>query len=163
MRPQLAFSHRPPLRAARASEEHERDRDGEKRERRLNGGSARRESRPRRRPILHDQRVESEQARLLLTARLQEQAAQLQETVAQRTRELREANEGLRAAAESNALLALVAQNTTNGVIITDAAGRIEWANGAFTRGTGYELAEVKGRQLLNNRGANGGPIKRPF
>jgi PAS domain S-box-containing protein len=92
-------------------------------------------------------REESEQARLQLMARLQEQAAQLQETVGQRTRELREANASLRAAAESNALLALVAQNTTNGVVITDAAGCIEWVNAAFTRLTGFELAEVKGRK----------------
>jgi PAS domain S-box-containing protein len=92
-------------------------------------------------------REEAEQARLLLTARLQEQAAQLQDIVSQRTRELREANASLRAAAESNALLALVAQNTTNGVVITDADGRIEWVNTAFTRLTGYELAEVKGRK----------------
>src|SRR5690606_31296410 len=69
------------------------------------------------------------------------------ETVSQRTRELREANASLRAAAESNALLALVAQNTTNGVVITDAEGRIEWVNAAFTRTTGYTLDEVKGRK----------------
>ncbi len=92
-------------------------------------------------------REEAEQARLLLTARLQEQAAQLQETVSQRTHELREANASLRAAAESNALLALVAQNTTNGVVITDADGRVEWVNAAFTRITGFELAELKGRK----------------
>ncbi|HVS51646.1 MAG TPA: PAS domain-containing protein [Opitutaceae bacterium] len=92
-------------------------------------------------------REESEQARLLLTARLQEQAAQLQETVAQRTRELREANASLRAAGESNALLALVAQHAANGVMITDADGRVEWVNAAFTRLSGYELAELKGRK----------------
>ena len=92
-------------------------------------------------------REEAEQARLLLTARLQEQAAQLQEIVGQRTRELREANASLRATAESNALLALVAQNTTNGVVIADADGRIEWVNAAFTRITGYDLAEIKGRK----------------
>ncbi len=92
-------------------------------------------------------RDHSEQARLLLTARLQEQAAQLQETVNIRTRELRDSNASLRAAAESNALLALVAQNSTNGVIITDAEGLIEWTNSAFSRMTGYELAEMKGRK----------------
>lgn len=97
-------------------------------------------------------REEAEQARLLLTARLQEQAAQLQEIVAQRTMELREANASLRATAESNALLALVAQNTKNGVMILDANSRIEWVNAAFARLTGYDLAEVKGkspRELL--------------
>ena len=92
-------------------------------------------------------REEAEQARLLLTARLQEQAAQLQETVGQRTRELREANASLRATAESNALLALVAQNTINGVVITDADGRTEWVNAAFTRLTGFDLGDIRGRR----------------
>lgn len=41
--------------------------------------------------------------------------------------------------------LAMVANLTTNGVIITDAAERIEWANESFTRMTGYALAEVVG------------------
>src|SRR5207244_12641951 len=53
---------------------------------------------------IHVSREESEQARLLLTARLQEQAAQLQETVSQRTREPRAANARLRPAAEPHAL-----------------------------------------------------------
>jgi PAS domain S-box-containing protein len=42
--------------------------------------------------------------------------------------------------------LALVAQHTDNSVIITDAEGRIEWANPGFTRLTGYSLDEVIGR-----------------
>ncbi|MBI5767576.1 MAG: PAS domain-containing protein [Verrucomicrobia bacterium] len=91
-------------------------------------------------------REEAEQARLLLTARLQEQAAQLQETVGVRTRELREANASLRAVAESNALLAAVAEHTTNGVVITDAGGRVEWINAAYTRVTGYTLDDLKDR-----------------
>jgi PAS domain S-box-containing protein len=109
-------------------------------------------------------REEAEQARLLLTARLQEQAIQLQETVSQRTRELRDANASLRATAESNALLALVAQNTTNGVVITDADGRIEWINTAFTRITGFELTDVKGRKpghLLQGPETDPGTIER--
>ncbi len=96
---------------------------------------------------IQEGREEAENARLLLTARLQEQAAQLQEMVGARTQELREANASLRAVAESNALLALVAQHSTNGVVITDPEGRIEWLNNAFTTMTGYELAEVKGRK----------------
>ena len=96
---------------------------------------------------VQEEREESEQARLLLTARLQEQAAQLHETVSRRTQELRDANASLRAAAESNALLALVAQHSTNGVIITDADGRIEWVNAAFTAITGFELQEIRGRK----------------
>jgi PAS domain S-box-containing protein len=42
-------------------------------------------------------------------------------------------------------LLALVAQGTDNGIIITDAQGHTEWVNPAFTRHTGYTLAEMLG------------------
>ncbi len=41
--------------------------------------------------------------------------------------------------------LALVAQKTDNAVIITDAAGCIEWVNDGFTRLSGYSAAEVTG------------------
>ncbi len=43
--------------------------------------------------------------------------------------------------------LALVAERTTNAVIITDAERRIVWVNAAFTRITGYALEEVFGRK----------------
>ncbi|WP_461507770.1 PAS domain S-box protein [Rhodopirellula baltica] len=42
--------------------------------------------------------------------------------------------------------LAMVAQRTTNSVIITDAERRITWVNEGFTRVSGYELHEVIGR-----------------
>ena len=42
--------------------------------------------------------------------------------------------------------LALVAARTTNAIVVTDAVGRIEWVNQAFSRLTGYELDEVRGR-----------------
>lgn len=42
-------------------------------------------------------------------------------------------------------LLHAALQATPEGVIVTDAKGRIEWANAAFTRMTGYTLAEVQG------------------
>ncbi len=42
--------------------------------------------------------------------------------------------------------LALVAQKTTAAVIITDAEGRVEWANEAFTVLTGHGLADFQGR-----------------
>jgi len=51
-----------------------------------------------------------------------------------------------RAAAE-NRRLALVASSTTNGVVITDLQGCVEWVNDGFTRMTGYPLAEVLGRK----------------
>jgi two-component system sensor histidine kinase/response regulator len=41
--------------------------------------------------------------------------------------------------------LSRVASETTNGVIITDARGQIEWVNAGFTRITGYRLEEVIG------------------
>ncbi len=53
--------------------------------------------------------------------------------------ELEQRNEELRR-------LALVAERTTNAVIITDAERRILWVNAAFTRITGYAPEEVIGR-----------------
>ena len=44
-------------------------------------------------------------------------------------------------------LLALVARSTDNSMVITDAAGRTEWVNDAFTRHTGYALAEMLGQK----------------
>ena len=96
---------------------------------------------------LDESREAAEAARLHLTARLQEQAAQLQETVAARTRELREANASLQAAAEANARLALVANHATNGVVICDPQGRVEWVNASFELMTGFSLAELKGNK----------------
>jgi PAS domain S-box-containing protein len=43
--------------------------------------------------------------------------------------------------------LALVAQKTENGVVITDSKGFTEWVNEGFTRITGFSLAEVKGKE----------------
>jgi PAS domain S-box-containing protein len=66
-----------------------------------------------------------------------------------RSRALRLANEmtaSLRVAEAEARRLAVVARHTNNAVIIADAAGRIEWANEAFTRITGYTLEEARGR-----------------
>jgi len=46
------------------------------------------------------------------------------------------------------ARLSQVASQTTNGVIITDTEGRVEWINEGFTRITGYPLSEVQGCTL---------------
>ncbi len=46
--------------------------------------------------------------------------------------------------------LALVARNTNNMVIITDANSKIEWVNDAFTNTTGYTLEEVIGKEPRN-------------
>jgi PAS domain S-box-containing protein len=43
--------------------------------------------------------------------------------------------------------LSLVAEQTLNAVIFTNENGEIEWTNNAFTRITGYEAAEVKGKK----------------
>ncbi len=43
--------------------------------------------------------------------------------------------------------LSMVAARTTNGVVITDAKGRLEWINEGFTRITGYTLDECKGKK----------------
>ena len=42
--------------------------------------------------------------------------------------------------------LSIVASSTSNLVVITDAAGRIDWVNPAFENTTGYALGEVRGR-----------------
>ncbi|MDE3129868.1 MAG: PAS domain-containing protein, partial [Acidobacteriota bacterium] len=89
--------------------------------------------------------AEGEHARL--NAVLEQQAARLQELVARRTSELRTLSVSLRTTTRENTQLGLVARNTTNGVVITDAQGYLEWANTAFERMTGYTLAEVKGRK----------------
>lgn len=45
-----------------------------------------------------------------------------------------------------NRRLAMVANATTNMVVVADGEGRIEWINPAFTRITGYTLEEVIGK-----------------
>jgi PAS domain S-box-containing protein len=49
-------------------------------------------------------------------------------------------------AEEDNRRLAMVANATTNMVVIADGDGRVEWINPAFTRITGYTLVEVIGK-----------------
>ena len=50
-------------------------------------------------------------------------------------------------AEDENRLLALIASETNNAVIVTDAEGRIEWVNAAFQRLSGYSLVEVHGQR----------------
>ncbi|WP_152547664.1 PAS domain S-box protein [Nitrincola lacisaponensis] len=45
------------------------------------------------------------------------------------------------------ARLSQVASQTTNGVVITDMAGRVEWVNDGFTRISGYTLDDMLGRK----------------
>ncbi len=46
-----------------------------------------------------------------------------------------------------NRRLVLAVRETTNVVLVADAEGRLEWANEAFTRLTGYTVEEVKGKR----------------
>lgn len=55
------------------------------------------------------------------------------------TRELRETT-------TQSQRLAEIAQRTSNGVVVTDRVGKIEWINEGFTRMTGFSLEEVLGR-----------------
>ncbi|CAG1023127.1 partial two-component system, NarL family, sensor histidine kinase EvgS, partial [Methylococcales bacterium] len=42
--------------------------------------------------------------------------------------------------------IALIANNTGNAVVMTDALGRVEWVNDSFTQMTGYTLQEIIGK-----------------
>lgn len=48
---------------------------------------------------------------------------------------------------EMQRMLSLVANETDNGVIISDAEGRIEYVNNGFERLTGWRLEEVRGKK----------------
>jgi diguanylate cyclase (GGDEF)-like protein/PAS domain S-box-containing protein len=43
--------------------------------------------------------------------------------------------------------LSLAVNQASNGIIVMDCAGRVEWVNGGFSRQSGYTLAEMKGRK----------------
>jgi len=50
---------------------------------------------------------------------------------------------------EELAMLSMVANATTNLVVVTDGEGAIQWVNTAFERVTGFRLADVRGTGLL--------------
>ncbi len=54
-----------------------------------------------------------------------------------------------RAAQTELSRLSLVASKTTNAVIMSTAAGRIEWVNDGFSRLTGYLPEEARGRPII--------------
>lgn len=64
----------------------------------------------------------------------------------QQNKEIQEAQAELRRSETESRKLALIAARTDNAILLTDAAGRIEWLNEGFTRLTGYTLEEVRGR-----------------
>ena len=55
--------------------------------------------------------------------------------------------EQLKATQEELEMMALVAQKTSDSVIVTDSYGLTEWVNPAFEKLTGYSLAEMKDRK----------------
>ncbi len=60
--------------------------------------------------------------------------------------------------------LAFIVRETRNGVILTDAAGEIEWVNEGFTRLCGYTLEEVIGRRpgaVLQGPGTDPAAVQR--
>jgi PAS domain S-box-containing protein len=60
--------------------------------------------------------------------------------------------------------LSVVASSTSNLVIITDAAGCIDWVNPAFEQRTGYLLGEVRGRKpgsFLQGEGTDPDAVER--
>ncbi len=65
---------------------------------------------------------------------------------AQMTQELRTSEAIAREQAIVANRLAEIARRTSNGVLILDTRGKIEWLNDGFTRNTGYILDEVAGK-----------------
>ena len=59
----------------------------------------------------------------------------------------KQAEEALRKSEREANKLAMVVNRTDNAVILTDAAGCIEWVNEGFTRLTGHALDEIMGRK----------------
>jgi PAS domain S-box-containing protein len=53
--------------------------------------------------------------------------------------------ENLKESLKENLVLAKVAEETINAVVLTDAQGKTTWVNKMFTHITGYQLDEVKG------------------
>ncbi len=70
----------------------------------------------------------------------------LSQKLRQQRETLKEVNRQLLEQSTEAQKLALIAARTDNGVVITDAQGRVEWVNRAFERTTGYALEELRGR-----------------
>ena len=88
------------------------------------------------RPIFNDE------GEVVQFVQIERNVTQRKKDEAERQRLSRELQESARHLSK----LALVAQHTSNAVIITDANGKAEWVNEGFTRTTGYHLADIIGR-----------------
>jgi diguanylate cyclase (GGDEF)-like protein/PAS domain S-box-containing protein len=45
------------------------------------------------------------------------------------------------------AIMEMIVENARDGIVVQDIEGRIEWSNPAYTRITGWEAAEIRGRK----------------
>ena len=88
------------------------------------------------RPIFNDENE------VVQFVQIERDVTQRKKDEAERQRLTRELQESARHLSK----LALVAQHTSNSVIITDAKGKAEWVNEGFTRTTGYDLEDILGR-----------------
>lgn len=68
-----------------------------------------------------------------MVERVQSERDRLEQRVAERTAELND--------------LAYIVRRISNGVVVTDADGLVEWINEGFTRISGYTLDELRGRK----------------
>jgi PAS domain S-box-containing protein len=64
-----------------------------------------------------------------------------------KTEKINEQIEKIRFSENELKKLSLIATKSKNGVVISDSKGRIEWVNDAFTKTSGYELSEIKGKK----------------
>jgi PAS domain S-box-containing protein len=103
------------------------------------------------------------QSNLLATTQLledkNEELSTLLASNSQKTIQISDQLEQIRKTEMELQKLSLIATQTKNGVIITDAMGRIEWVNHAFEEITGWQLAEIIGKRpkdfLLRDIGAD--------
>lgn len=84
-----------------------------------------------------------------LAQKLQAQRAELtraHQNLQEQYELLSQSQEDLAKKEEETRTLAMIAACTDNVVILTDAQGRVEWVNAAFSRTTGYTFEEVRGK-----------------
>lgn len=99
--------------------------------------------------LLQNQQTSMQDLRQLNEVLEKQQAAlrQANQQLSRQNLDLREGERRLKLEQQEAQRMALVAQRTSNPVIISDREGCIEWVNEAFERLTGYHLEEVKGRK----------------